>query len=85
MMLVDLGFKTEDSVVKYEEAALVTLIKERLSLSDEVILSFLTQFSLSSRGKWETLPAGFKLADVYPWRYSRPLSMMRRPIVQYES
>lgn len=85
MLLVELGFETEDGIITQEESKLIGNIKERYPLSDETIISFLNQFSLAARTQWEILPEGYKLADAYPWRYSRPLSLMRKPLIRVEA
>lgn len=48
----------------------------------ETILAALT---LVPRARYLDPPAGFKLADLYPWRYNRPLSLLRRPFIQRDS
>lgn len=80
--LVDLGFESENGILVREEEELIGIIQGRYPLTTEVVKSFLEQFSLVSRSKWEDLPQDYKLADIYPWRYSRPLSLMRRPVIK---
>lgn len=38
-------------------------------------------FSLRPREKWDRAPSGFADRDVWPWRYNRRLSYLRRPLV----
>ncbi|QEC78614.1 hypothetical protein [Mucilaginibacter ginsenosidivorax] len=82
MTLVDQGFETPDGVVVRSRASIIRLIQERYPLKEELIDSFLQQFSLSTRGTWETLPDGYRITDIYPWRYTRSLSLMRKPIME---
>ncbi|MCX2430543.1 SEC-C domain-containing protein [Pedobacter sp. GR22-10] len=36
--------------------------------------------SLLNRGKFESIPKEFERFDIHPWRYSRRLSLMRKPL-----
>ena len=60
-------------------------IKHRLtsnrSLSVETVEAFVRNFSLFPRDSWETPPAGFVRKDIYPWRFSRRLSAVVRPLL----
>jgi hypothetical protein len=83
--LVDLGYDSKDGIIIREESEIIKEIQSRYPLTDTIVKSFLDQFSLESRTQWEILPEGYKLADVYPWRYSRALSLMRKPLIKVES
>jgi len=45
----------------------------------------LNAFCLWPRTKWDDAPKGFKKADLYPWRFGRQLSLVRRPLIQLDN
>lgn len=43
------------------------------------MLDFLT---FKSRTRWRDIPEGYSDKDIFPWRFRRRLSVLRRPLVQ---
>ncbi|MDA4112028.1 MAG: hypothetical protein OK439_05775 [Thaumarchaeota archaeon] len=49
--------------------------------SKENIQAALDILTIGPRGSFWTPPAGYSKQDLYPWRYNRPMSYMRRPFL----
>lgn len=74
--------------LEHGRAALLVLGRQRYfeltragGVSRRAAASFLSQFSLHSRPRWQEAPDGFSLKDIYPWRFGRRLSYITRPIL----
>jgi hypothetical protein len=66
-------------------AEFVNHLVDRLSWSSEKVVSVLTHFALSQRDDFLKPASPFVTADVFPWRFNRALSYLRRPFVQFRS
>jgi hypothetical protein len=55
------------------------------SVRESVAASFLAQFALTTRPRWDTPPKGFARKDLYPWRFGRRLSLVARPILKVDN
>ena len=56
-------------------------LKDKRGFSDETCDSFFGMFGLVHRKRWSEPPKGFTKKDMYPWRFSRRLSLMARPLL----
>ncbi|MFH1679398.1 MAG: hypothetical protein ABIH26_01995 [Candidatus Eisenbacteria bacterium] len=60
---------------------LVRMAQEVLRWETGKVEGALEQFSLRPRQDYLLPPAGYQKADVYPWKFNRALSYLRRPLV----
>ena len=75
----DTGSSHGSSIFEVPYEDLRYALSDRTSL--EIADKFLRAFCLSSRKTFDTTPSGYKPKDWYPWRYSRKLSLLAKPIV----
>ncbi len=80
--LMELGYEQRDGVIKFRIDQLIRRLKRKLKYDEEKITYVLDEFSLKSRNSWSQVPNGFTSTDIYPWRYNRGLSYMRKPLLQ---
>ncbi len=82
--LIQLAQLADQSVMVIEEKELVTsIIKNHPEITEPEINKALFLLSLDKRTAFLTAPAGFDKNDVYPWKFNRSLSFLRRPLVKY--
>lgn len=70
----------DTQVAEVGRADLVRHLTDTLGWSEDVVSQALEGASLSPRDDFMR-PAGFRPEDVYPWRYNRALSFLRRPLI----
>lgn len=75
----------EKSYCILTEKDIFQLIKESSDYSDEIIKSYLDVLSLERRVKMDVPPAGFEYPEIYPWRYNRMISYLRKPIIKLKT
>lgn len=80
--LIQLGFDQKTVAPHLRLSKLRSKMKDDLGWESDRIDRAIDIFSLSAREKWERAPEGFDAReDVWPWRYNRRLSFMRRPLI----
>ena len=81
---VDIPRHERSSVGVMSRHELVTRLADRLSWSPEKVAGILDQLSSTPREQFLAPPPPFKPADVYPWKFGRRLSYLRRPFLHIE-
>lgn len=81
LLLMEIGFEQEVAAPSLYLSDLKLKLKEILKWDNETIEHAIELFSLFPRKKWEIPPDGFESNDIWPWKYNRRLSYIRRPLV----
>ena len=79
-LIEDYGIKQNQFYFEISKKDLVSLLEDN-KIDKNEILSFINLFTLSGRKRWEKVPHGFDLKDIYPWKYGRRLSFVCKPIL----
>ena len=83
-VLGEWAMESRAAVVETTVGEMATRLREQGELNAAEAECFIRSFSLESRPKWEVPPDGFKLRDIKPWRYTRRLSVVAKPIISWE-
>ncbi|MCL5035688.1 MAG: SEC-C domain-containing protein [Chloroflexi bacterium] len=80
--LSSIGFEQNALSPNLHLSALKNKLKELLKWSENDLNCAIDLFSLKPREYYDKAPEGFNVSkDIYPWRYNRQLSYMRRPLI----
>lgn len=77
------AIEREKCVFIVPKTELVATLKNS-GLIIEDIENFIKRFTLWPREKYRDIPQGYKLKDLYLWRFGRALSLIARPLVRLE-
>lgn len=81
---VDIPRHERSSVGVMSRAELVTRLADRLSWAPGKVAGILDQLTTTPREEFLAPAPPLKPADVYPWKFGRRLSYLRRPFLQIE-
>ncbi|MGE6221195.1 YecA family protein [Nubsella zeaxanthinifaciens] len=80
-VLINYGFKREEPCSVLPEEKLYQLLKSELPNRDEArLLKTVKTMTLIGRKGIGSAPSGYTSKDIFPWRYGRNLSYLRRPL-----
>lgn len=83
--LMNISLLKEESVMIMDEQSLIKMVAANTKdLKETDIIMGLQILSLDKRESITKAPVGFEMEDIFPWRYNRALSYIRRPIVKME-
>ncbi len=72
------------SVLKWARSELIARLVKETELPPEAIHSCLDPFTYTPRETWNSSPRGMGDWAWSPWRFQRPLSIVTRPIIQFD-
>lgn len=81
----NMGFKRERAVFSVKRSELVGEMTDAASLEERTVENLLEFLTFKGRPRWRDVPNGFSDNDIFPWRFRRRLSVLRRPLVQIDS
>lgn len=79
--LIKIGLEQESPFACLNISELYKKTKIELGWNNKDFQTAIDVFSLKKRKKWEIPPRGFEKSDIWPWRYNRALSYLRRPLI----
>jgi len=82
--IYNLGGEQDGPVKRLDIASLVDSLSSTLQWSKEKISLAVNHLMLSPRSDFLKPPRPFSITDVYPWRFNRALSYIRRPLLKIE-
>jgi hypothetical protein len=80
--LVQEGFSKGDPCIILEEQQCIEILEKIDNITAEEITTALALLSLLERDSIGTPPIGYSGQDIFPWRYNRSISYLRRPLVK---
>ena len=81
--LMDLALEGDSIIVETTLGELKARLTSNRGLSADAGEAFFRAFGLFHRPAWETPPEGFTRKDLSPWRFSRRLSALVRPLLVF--
>jgi hypothetical protein len=85
-MMINLGFEAVKPCFEITEMDLEVKLSELLPEIPAETLSLVLQFlSLLERPGLGLPPQGYSVKDIFPWRYSRAISYMRKPLIKLKT
>ena len=83
--LVGMTNEPSRSIVTAARTDVIASIASTLSFSPEAIDRVLDDLTLAARSDYLAPSPPFEKQDVWPWRFNRPLSLLRRPIIRRQT
>ena len=77
----NIGSQQNESVKQLEQAELVRRVATQVGWREHRVSELVRLLSLTARDDFLTPAAPYSQIDVYPWRFGRPLSYIRRPLI----
>jgi hypothetical protein len=82
--LENVGIKRKRAIFIAKKSKLLEWI-DKQGLADAPTATTLTDYlTFKGRAHWRDAPAGYDERDLFPWRFRRRLSVLRKPIIQLD-
>lgn len=82
-LLDDLGIERRQAIFRIKRSELLTAVANREAFLPEAE-ALVNELTFEPRASWRTPPAGFVGRDIFPWRFRRPLSILRKPLIRLD-
>ena len=79
--LENLGIKRGKAILKLKRSELLNLKLEDETLDSGEVAALVDFITFKTRANWREIPDGFNAKDIFPWRYRRALTVLRRPLI----
>lgn len=83
--LLHMGVEKETSVVVMRRSEFVAQFLANSNFDNNKIERLLDLMTLKERNDFLLPPEGYKTEDVFPWKYNREFSVIKRPIVEFNN
>lgn len=85
IFLTDFCFDNKNSIYYCSELDFFQILSDKLNLTQKEIKAFIEFMTLVTRGKMEIPQNPNEYPEIYPWRYNREYSYIRRPILKLKT
>lgn len=80
---VNIGYTQLGSMKSMSIAEFIRSISSGTGISESIVTTFMNQLMLEPRDDFIKPVPDFRSEDVYPWRFNRALSYIRRPLIKF--
>jgi hypothetical protein len=80
----NLGIEKNRAIFVVSRSAFLAEIAQEMACEVAMIEPPFDRLTLSPRPSWRTPPEGYLPKDLFPWRFRRPLTVLRRPFIQVD-
>jgi hypothetical protein len=82
--LENVGIKQKRAIFTAKKSKLLEWIDKEDLTDASTVTTLAAYLTLKGRAHWRDVPAGYDERDLFPWRFRRRLSVLRKPIIQLD-
>ncbi|MER9863042.1 hypothetical protein [Mesorhizobium sp. M0185] len=75
------GIETQQAMFRMSKSELLAALQRKAPLGAEAV-TLIERLIFTPRASWRESPPGYDAKDIFPWRFRRRLSVLRRPLIQ---